>query len=812
MEKWMEEVTPIMEVADDCIVSGQGCISIVFKVELPEIFTQSDGDYENLHQCWVKALKVLPYYSVLHKQDWFVKDTVQMRDSETAGFLERASNRHFDGRSYLKHACYIIITKVPEDKKPSTSLISGLLRNIIPEQLVDKRHLVALENIAGQFASILEDGGIKVKRLKNEDLISGKQRTGYIEQYYQLSQDETPLLKDIAFDTGITIGDNQCDLYTLADVNDLPALCGSRITYEKFSTDKTKFPVGFPASISLLLDCNHIYNQYVFINDPRDVKKKLESKRLRLRSLAAYSRENLIAHDAVDDYLNLMAADGLTPVRAHYNLLVWDTDKKALAGIRNKVVTALAKMDATAKLETVGHAQIWWAGIPGNAGDLPENETFLCFGEQAVCFLNAETAYKSAAKETGFRFADRQSNKPFFLDLYHEVRKKGITQNFGTLVCGASGGGKSMTVNHLLSTLFRQDAHIVVVDIGGSYRGLCELCGGYYFQYEEDNPIQFNPFFLPDGQVLDTEKKESLKALLVALWKQETDNFLRAEYVALSNAIQGYYAKLSNDKAIFACFDTFYEYLRDEYAAVVGQHRLKDRDFDFDNFLYVLHPFYKGGEFDYLLNAKKNLDIFNQRFTVLEMDNLKDHPILFKVVVLITIELFISKMRKLKGVLKAFCIDEAWKAITNKGMAEFVQYAWKTFRKFNAIPIVVTQEVLDLISNPIIKETIIVNSDIKIFMDMKKFMNKFDLIQSTMGFSEKAKTLLLSVNKDDREIFFDIGGVIMKVCRNELCPEEYFAYTTEGKERVQVLDYAALHGGMEKGITALLLDKHQKRT
>ncbi len=811
MEKWMEEITPIMEVADDCIVSYQGCISIVFKIDLPEIFTSSDADFENLHQCWIKALRVLPAQSVLHKQDWFIKDEIKMVADDSDGFLAGSSARYFNGRSYLSHSSYVIITKMPDDKHASTSLMSGLIRGVVPHQLVDSKHLVAFENVAGQFASILENGGIGVQRLKNAALQSSKHRTGFIEQYYQLSQAETPLLKDIAFDTGLTVGDNHCDLYTLSDVDDLPALCGSRITFEKFSTDKTKFPVGFPASISLLLDCNHIYNQYVFISDSRQVKKKLEAKRLRLRSLAAYSRENLIAHYAVNDYLNIMSADGLTPVRAHYNLLVWDTDKSALAGIRNKVVTALAKMDATAKLETVGHPQIWWAGIPGNAGDLPENETFLCFGEQAVCFFNVETNYKSCDKNKGFRFADRQSNKPFYLDLYHDVRKKGITQNFGTLVCGASGGGKSMTVNHLLSTLFVQDAHIVVVDIGGSYRGLCELCGGYYFQYEEANPIQFNPFYLPDGQVLDTEKKESLKALLIALWKQDSDSFARTEYVALSNAIQGYYTKLANDTSVFPCFNTFYEYLRDEYVNEVARHKLKDRDFDFDNFLYVLHIYYEGGEFDYLLNARTNLDIFNQRFTVIEMDNLKDHPILFKVITLIVIELFISKMRKLKGVLKAFCIDEAWKAITNKGMAEFVQYAWKTFRKFNAIPIVVTQEVLDLISNPIIKETIIVNSDIKVFMDMKKFMNKFDLIQTTMGFSEKSKTLLLSVNKDDREVFFDIGGVITKVCRNELCPEEYYAYTTEGKERVQVLEYAEHYGSMEAGITALLTDLKLKK-
>jgi HSP90 family molecular chaperone len=41
--------------------------------------------------------------------------------------------------------------------------------------------------------------------------------------------------------------------------------------------------------------------------------------------------------------------------------------------------------------------------------------------------------------------------------------------------------------------------------------------------------------------VLDTEKKESIKTLLLALWKKDNETFNRSEYVALSNALQLYY-------------------------------------------------------------------------------------------------------------------------------------------------------------------------------------------------------------------------------------------------------------------------------
>jgi hypothetical protein len=124
-------------------------------------------------------------------------------------------------------------------------------------------------------------------------------------------------------------------------------------------------------------------------------------------------------------------------------------------------------------------------------------------------------------------------------------------------------------------------------------------------------------------------------------------------------------------------------------------------------------------------------------------------------------------------------------------------------RKFNGVPNVVTQELDDLISSPIVKDAIINNADIKILMDMRKFLHKFDKLQETLGMSDKGKTQTLSVDKEKREILIDIGGQIIKVYKNELCAEEYYAYTTEGKERVKVQEYAKIHGSMEKGIAAL---------
>lgn len=783
-----------------------GDVTVVFEVQLPELFTMSNDEYEAFHHAWIKAIKVLPVNTVLHKQDWFTEAKYKPSFvQEDNSFLTRSSDRFFNERPYLDHRCYIMLTKKPANRKNASSIFSSLLRRtIVPEETLQPKHFHDFMNHVGQFQKILTDSGfISMRQIENNSLADS------ILHYLNLGNDSV-LLRDIEFKPEWKIGENHCQLYTMADAEFVPALCGSRINYDRYSTDKTKFSVGFASPIGQLLSCNHIYNQYVFIEDVQKTMQKLESKRLRLQSLSAYSRENAISKQATDDFLNEAISEQRLPVKAHFNLLAWTDNKEELKNIRNLCSSALTQMDATPKLETEGSAQIYWAGIPGNAADFPMNDTFDTFSPQACCFFNLETNYRSSVSPIGIRLGDRLSGKPIHVDISDEPMDKGICTNRNKFILGPSGSGKSFFTNHMVRSYYEKGTHIVLVDVGHSYKGLCDMVNGYYFTYSETKPIKFNPFYIGEGDILDTEKKESIKTLLLALWKKDNETFNRSEYVALSNALQLYFEKVENDTNIFPCFDSFYDFLKEEFVIVLKGDNVKDKDFDVSNFLYVLRPYYKGGEFDYLLNAKENLDLLQQRFIVFELDNIKDHPILFPVVTIIIMEVFISKMRKLKGIRKMILIEEAWKAIAKEGMAEYIKYLFKTVRKFFGEAIVVTQEVEDIISSPVVKQAIINNSDCKILLDQSKYQNKFDQIQELLGLTEKEKALVLSINKANdptkkyKEVFISLGGVLSKVYRTEVSPEEYLAYTTEEKEKVKVQAYAAKFGGdIEKGIKAL---------
>jgi hypothetical protein len=66
----LESKFPLLSVEKGCILSKDADITIAFQVSLPELFTITSEEYEAMHSVWNKAIRVLPDYSIVHKQDW----------------------------------------------------------------------------------------------------------------------------------------------------------------------------------------------------------------------------------------------------------------------------------------------------------------------------------------------------------------------------------------------------------------------------------------------------------------------------------------------------------------------------------------------------------------------------------------------------------------------------------------------------------------------------------------------------------------------------------------------------------------------
>ena len=822
----IENKLPLLAVENGCIVSKDADLTVAFEVTLPELYTVTSQEYDAIHGCWCKAIKVLPDYSIVHKQDWFIRETYKPELGNGMTFLSRSFERHFNERPFLKHLCYLYLTKTTKERNRMQSNFSTLCRgHIIPKELDKETATRFLESVE-QFERIMNDSGyVRLRKLTDKEIVGTRTKAGIIERYLSLMPEDNASLQDIDLNPNeMKIGDNRLCLFTLSDVNDLPAKVGTDVRYERLSTDRSDCRLSFASPVGLLLPCNHIYNQYVILDNSDDNLQQFEKTARNMQSLSKYSRSNAINKEWVDLYLNEAHSQGLISVRAHYNVIAWSDDVEELKHAKNDIGSQLASMEYMPRHNTVDCPTLYWSGIPGNEADFPAEESFYTFIEPAVCLFTEETNYRSSLSPFGIKMVDRLTGKPIHIDISDLPMKKGITTNRNKFVLGGSGTGKSFFMCHVVRQYYEQGTHVVLIDTGHSYAGVCTKINrdthgkdGIYYTYTEEKPISFNPFYTED-YYFDVEKKDSIVTLLLTLWKSETENVTKTESGELGSAVSAYISMIQSDHSIVPCFDTFYEYMRDVYRQQLAEREIKveKNDFNIDNFLTTLRQYYRGGRYDFLLNSKENIDLLNKRFIVFEIDSIKDNKELFPVVTIIIMEAFINKMRRLKGVRKMIVVEEAWKALTAANMASYMLYLYKTVRKFFGEAVVVTQEVDDIISSPIVKESIINNSDCKILLDQRKYLNKFDQIQALLGLTDKEKAQILSINQANnpsrnyKEVWIGLGGTQSAVYATEVSPEEYLTYTTEETEKLEVQQLTEKLGGDIEGAIRQLAEKRRE--
>ena len=581
----LEQKFPLLAIENGCIISKDADITVAFEMELPELFTITSDEYEAMHSTWYKSIKVLPNYTIVHKQDWFIMERYESElQKEDISFLGRAYEKHFNERPFLNHSVYLFITKTNRQKMMQQSNFSTLCRgNILPKEITDKEGVNAFLEAVDQFERIMNSSGFfTLKRFDADEIAGTSDKPGLLDRYFSLSESNHASLEDIRLGADeVRIGDKILCLHTLSDTDDLPAHVVTDYRHERLSTDRSDCRLSFAAPVGLLLSCDHIYNQYIFIDDSAENLKKFERQARNMHSLSRYSRANQINKEWLEEYMNTAHSKGLTSIRAHFNVLAWSDDREQLKHIKNDVGSALAMMECKPRHNTIDTATLYWAAMPGNAADFPAEESFYTFIEPALCFFTAETNYKDSLSPFGIKMADRMSGKPLHLDISDLPMKKGITTNRNKFILGPSGSGKSFFTNHMIRQYYEQGTHVLLVDTGNSYQGLCSLIqnntkgnDGIYFTYTEENPISFNPFYT-DDKVFDIEKEESICALILTLWKGEDKYIEKTESNELGTAIHNYIRMIQKDEKLIPCFNTFYEYLRDVYRVELQSRDIK---------------------------------------------------------------------------------------------------------------------------------------------------------------------------------------------------------------------------------------------
>ena len=257
-------------------------------------------------------------------------------------------------------------------------------------------------------------------------------------------------------------------------------------------------------------------------------------------------------------------------------------------------------------------------------------------------------------------------------------------------------------------------------------------------------------------------------------------------------------------------FNSYYEFAVERIPQIM---KLQNIQFNIHDFATILQAFYKGGENESILNNDIDGSLFDEKFIVFEIDKVKDDPVLFPILTLIIMDVFTQKMRIKKG-RKCLVIEEAWKAIATPVMADYIKYLYKTARKHWAMVGVVTQEIQDITSSPIVKEAIINNSDVFMLLDQSKFKDKFDDIKATLSLTDIDCKKIFTINRLDnhegrsrfQEVFIKRGqdGEVYGV---EEPPECYINYTTEKVEKEAFKFYRKqLKGSYQHAIEVFVKD------
>lgn len=439
----LESRFPILGVENNCIISKEGDITMCFQIFLPELFTVGSDVYESIHSSWNKAIKTLPDFTIVHKQDWYLQEKYSPDlENQEHSFLSRSYQKHFNERPFLNHYCYLFLTKTTKDRMRMQSNFSSLCKgNLIPKEIRDKEGMRRFVESVSQFQRILNDSGyVQMSQINEEAIVGTEDQVGLLEQYFTLNREKNTPLQDLALGAEeLRIGNKRIVLHTLSDTDDLPGSVSEARRYDRLSTDKSDCMLSFAAPVGLMLNCDHMYNQYLFLDNSNENLRKFEKSARNMHSLARYSRANQINREWIERYLNEAHSHGSPSIRAHYNVFAWSEDREELRQLKNDVGGAMALMECKPRHNTVDAATLFWAGIPGNSGDFPSEESFYTFIEPALCFFTQETNYQNSLSPFGIKLADRLTGKPIHVDISDLPMKRGIITNRNKFILGPSG-------------------------------------------------------------------------------------------------------------------------------------------------------------------------------------------------------------------------------------------------------------------------------------------------------------------------------------------------------------------------------------
>ena len=532
--------------------------------------------------------------------------------------------------------------------------------------------------------------------------------------------------------------------------------------------------------------------------------------------------ENKVGAEELDTFIEQSHKEQLTTVKTNTNILVWGRADQEQE-LRGRVSSALSGMGITCVQATYDTPILWYSSIPGAAGEISADNLRKGELKESLCLGIGET-YEQDLEGGVMKMCDRFRNIPVRIDLQAAAYQAGLIDNYNAFILGGSGTGKSFFTNYFVRSCYDAGQTVFIIDVGDSYQGLCSVVNeesggkdGIYYTWDRNSPITFDAFigieqWLDEDDRLQQES-DGLNFLLSFLqtlwsprggWNADSGNILKQIIRDFALSRRGNSERpIFNDLRSFIISDIAPK-IHSKQGYTCDDVNVTSSRFDIDGLILAMGDYSKDGAFGFLLNDRNPRDLFSSRFTVFEVDKLSgiNDSKFYSLCILCIMNSFNAKMRNTPG-MKVMVIEEAWKAIANETMSGYLAGLWKTARKFQTSAVVVTQQISDIMSSSVVRDTILQNSSVRILLDQSNNRNSFSQLQELLGLTDHQKDIILSMNRSRRrglqyrEVFIALGDKKYGVYATEVSPQEAIAYESNKEKKRPFLELSAQVGAIE---------------
>ena len=783
---------PIADIQDNIIFANNGNVVLCFKGNLPEIYSLSEKDFEDIHGAWFQSLKSLPVGTIVHKQDIYLKKTYTSEKLPNTTFLEKATHAHFKGREYINHNCYLffILTKNKTLNNP---------KYVNPFRKVTKGIVQELDDNVKSFTNSVTDAISFINNCRKTTFLPLEK-----EEIQQLTTDyfngfNKGYDTDIVLDKkNVNIGENYFDALAINSELCFGESVQSSKTNERFTTDDFVFHQGFIDGLGLTLNENHIVNQIIYLDNKHKWRKLLDKKIEELQKSSNFGSQNKVLLGKIQHILDqINMDDNARIVRGHLNIIYWSKDLKNLDKITSKIKTEFKELDVTPYYprgeERKNYILNSYCCFSSNFSN---NDVYVADLKHALCLFINNSNYKSDT--TGIIFNTRENNIPVLKDVWDERKKRIKARNFA--IFAPTGEGKSFLANNILRQYFESGVRLVIIDLGGSYTKFAKLYPEKYtvLRYESGKNLGINPFYISHVNDLTPERIEDLSVFLFELLASEL-KATKAQSVSIKKILSHYYNNTLENHSL----EGFCNYIESNQKDLLENLKIHPDYFNITNFLHVMSEYVGNGLYSFLFKVSEDqtYKIEDKRLIVFELDEVKDNKEILSVMLKLiksAIQRTIWRNKAEKGII---LFDEFAKQLKFENVLESVEFYYQAIRKQNGAIGIILQSINQLPNNST-SASILENTQVIYSLNNEKgyaeLVKRLHLSSHDLNQLKSIKNNLSGLRKYT-EMFIKIGKE-SNIFRLEVPKEVYAAYLTDGQENDTIMKFYEEHQNMEKAI------------